>query len=64
MEPFPFDSDDSFGVKPYPIIPVIDNSIESYISTLDSATKEAVIRNQDQFKTRSDVEQFVEELRD
>lgn len=63
MDPFSFDSDDNFGSRVYPIVTFADNSIDAYLETLDSATKEAIARNRDQLETREDVERFVQSLR-
>ncbi len=63
MDPFSFDADDTFGSRVFPIVTFTDDSIESYLETLDSATREAVARNQDQFKSREEVEKFVQGLR-
>lgn len=63
MEPFSFDSDDSFGNRVIPTVAFSDNSIDAYLESLDNGTKEAVERNRDQFKTRDDVERFIQGLR-
>lgn len=63
MDPFSFDADDNLGSRVFPIVTFMDDSIESYLETLDSATREAVARNQDQFKSREEVEKFVQGLR-
>ena len=63
MDPFSFDSDNNFGSRVFPIVLITDRSIESYLETLDSSTREAVERVQDQFKSREEVEKFVRGLR-
>lgn len=63
MVPIPFDSEDNFSAKILPAILIANSSMEAYIKTLDSATYEAVVRNQENLKTRADVEKFVDSLR-
>ena len=63
MDPFSFDADNNFGSRVIPIVTFMDNSIESYLDTLDSSTREAVERNLEQFKSREEVEKFVQGLR-
>ncbi|WP_066713489.1 hypothetical protein [Clostridium sp. Marseille-P299] len=63
MDPFSFDSDDNFSSRVYPVVTFTNYSIDDYIETLDSSTKEAIARNRDQFQTRADVERFVKGLR-
>ena len=63
MDTFSFDSDNNFGSRVFPIVLITDHSIESYLETLDSSTREAVERVQDQFKSREEVEKFVRGLR-
>lgn len=63
MEPVSFESSDIFGVRVLPVAAFTNDSINSYIQSLDSGTREAVERNMDKFKSRDDIERFVHSLR-